>query len=172
MNISHLLETLNNAQIVRQSNYKHFRAYVQSGILRFNTDWAEEIGIARKIGFDYGLTVNKELVFVEVPLRYVNSLGNLTQTRPNPVVGNARLLSSADEKLKGLLKRPEMIQDLKLALLSNQDNVYSFDFELLPKEEKEVVFAYHRGKVNEVVKREGKTYFVKLTNVDYVKKSR
>lgn len=172
MNLSHLLETLNTAQTVRQSNYKHFRAFIQSGVLRFNTDWAEEVGVARRIGFDYGLTVNNELVFVEVPLRYINSLGNVTQTRPNPVVGNARLLSSADEKLKGLLKRPEMIQDLKLALVNDLDNVYSFDFELIPKEEKEVVFTYHRGKVNEVVKREGKTYSIKLTNVDYVKKNR
>lgn len=172
MNLSHLLETLTTAQTVRQSNYKHFRAFIQSGILRFNSEWAEEVGIARRIGFDYGLTVNNELVFVEVPLRYINSLGNVTQTRPNPVIGNARLLSSADEKLKGLLKRPEMIQDLKLALVNDLDNVYSFDFELVPKEDKEVVLTYHRGKVNEVVKREGKTYSIKLTNVDYVKKNR
>ena len=118
------------------------------------------------------MTVNNELVFVEVPLRYINGLGNVTQTRPNPVIGNARLLSSSDEKLKGLLKRPEMIQDLRLALVNDLDNVYSFDFELVPKEDKEVVLTYHRGKVNEVVKREGKTYSIKLTNVDYVKKNR
>lgn len=172
MNLSHLLETLSTAQTVRQANYNHFRAFIQSGVLRFNPEWAEELGIARQIGLDYGLTVNNELVFVEVPLRYVNSLGNVTQTRPNPVVGNAKLLTSSDEKLKGLLKRPEMIQDLRLALVNDLDNVYSFDFELVEKSEREVVFAYHRGKANEVVKREGKTYSIKLTNVDYVKKNR
>ena len=49
MNLSHLLETLNTAQTVRQSNYKHFRAFIQSGVLRFNSELKKSVSLVKLV---------------------------------------------------------------------------------------------------------------------------
>lgn len=171
-NVKVFSEIINNSKPVKQKEYAMFRAYLNSGILRINTEWAKSIGlIYNKYGFDYGLTESKKFVFCKVPFyTFTEETNGLKLNRPVPVIGNDRLLESETSEFKGLLKRPQLISDLAIYFeIADNKNVYSFDFNITKTGLIENVDTIHRELQNVVAKRVNvETYNLSIVNIDTV----
>ena len=170
MNIEHIEKTIASAPTVRPQNFEAIRVNVMNGKVKFSQAFIAEHQLIDRYGLDYGLIEEdgqKKLVIVKVPLNIMVN-GSIQYVNPIPHICGSQKLK-AKGGFKGSVTRPEVVEDLRKAIIPKEKNVFSFDLVLSnPRVVPYAECINHKTK-SPIVKRNNVEVFdITVVNVDRV----
>lgn len=170
MNIEHIESKISSAPSIRSQNFDEIRINVVNGKIKFSQNFISKHQLIDHYGLDYGLVEEngeKKLVIVKVPLNVMVN-GSIQYVNPIPHICGSQKLK-AKGGFKGSVSRPEIVEDLRKAILPKEKNVFSFDLILCnPRVVPYVECVNHKTKSPLVKRYNVEVFDIKLVNIDRI----